>query len=164
MNTTTVTRSVETDQLTIVTTSPSPTNLSPTNPSGPTRLNRRQRAGAVAVSLAIVGGAAFLVVQATTANHGTTDTVSPKLSSANAALIGGDVAPVTHELSPANRALIASGVVPTRQLSPANRAIVSGEVAPVTSQLSPADRALIAGNSAVVTPQISAADRAQIAR
>ena len=162
MNTTTVTRSVETDQLTIVTTSP--TNLSPTNPSGPTRLNRRQRAGAVAVSLAIVGGAAFLVAQATTSNHGTTDTVSPKLSSANAALIGGDVAPTTHELSPANRVLIASEVVPTRQLSPANRALVASEVAPVTSRVSPADRALMAGESAVVTPQLSAADRAQIAQ
>ena len=150
MNTTTVTRPVENDQLSVTT-------------SSPTRSNRRQRAGAVAVSLALAGGAAFLVAQMTTAHHATTDKVSPKLSFANAALITGDVAPVTREVSPANRTLIASEVSPSRQLSPADRTLIASEVAPVTLQVSPANRAQIVGDSARVTLQMSAADRAQIA-
>jgi hypothetical protein len=140
--------------------------------TSPSRWSRSKRPVGVAVVLAILFAAAFVVGQVTTSHHASSTPVTPQLSAANRALIANDVAPVTApQLSAANRALIANDVAPVTapQLSAANRALIANDVAPVTApQLSAANRALIANDVAPVTgtgitPQLSAANRALIA-
>ena len=97
MNATTVTRPVETDQLSISTTSPSP---SPTNPTGSTRSSRTRRTAAGVGVLAILSGAAIVIGQATTSHHVNSTPVTPQLSVANRALIAGDTAVVQQFSQP----------------------------------------------------------------
>jgi hypothetical protein len=111
-----------------------------TNPSSTTGSKRT-----VAVAIALLFAASFLISRVTTTHHTATFTVVPKLSAADAAQVAGDVAPVTVQMSAADAAQIA------------------GDVSPVTVQVSAADAAQVASDVAPVTIKLSAANSAQIA-
>jgi len=118
----------------------------------------------VAVAVAVLIAASFLISRVTMTHHVATFTAIPKLSAADAAQISGDVAPVTVQLSAADAAQVAGDVSPvTVQLSAADAAQVAGDVSPVTVQLSAADAAQVAGDVAPITIKLSAANSAQIA-
>ena len=136
-----------------------------TNPSSTgTTASRRW----VAVAIAALFAASFLISRVTTTHHAATFTVVPKLSAADAAQVAGDVSPVTAQMSAADAAQIAGDVSPvTVQVSGADAAQVASDVAPVTVQMSAANSAQIAGDvasvGAPVTAQLSAADRTIVA-
>jgi len=114
------------------------------NPSS-TGTTGSKRSVAIAVAIAVLVAASFLISRVTTTHHAATFTAIPKLSAADAAQIAGDVSPVTV------------------QLSAADAAQVAGDVSPVTVQLSAADAAQVAGDVAPITIKLSAANSAQIA-
>jgi hypothetical protein len=99
----------------------------------------------VAVAIAALFAASFLISRVTTTHHTATFTVVPKLTAADAAQIAGDVAPVTAQLSAADAAQVADDVSPvTVRMSTADAAQVAADVAPVTIKMSAANAAQIA--------------------
>jgi len=98
------------------------------NPSS-TGTTGSKRSVAIAVAIAVLVAASFLISRVTTTHHAATFTAIPKLSAADAAQISGDIAPVTLQMSAADAAQIA------------------GDVSPVTVQLSAADAAQVAATS-----------------
>jgi hypothetical protein len=102
-----------------------------------------KRSAAVAGALAMLIAVSFLIANVTT-HRSATVTSFTKISTADAAQLAADVAPVTVRMTAANTAQVAADVAPvTVRMTAANTAQVAADVAPVTTKLSAADSAQI---------------------